>query len=145
MGRASCRERVEISVGLESMLLLFRSLLVQLAARRVRALHRPGIAARDRPGADRARPGLVDRWEERRVGKEWRSRWDWSPCFCSSVLCSFNPPHGACERCTGLGSQREIDPELIVPDPALSIAEGALAPRADRSSRCYAQLIAASG
>ena len=41
---------------------------------------------------------------------------------------SFNSPHGACERCTGLGSQLEIDPELIVPDPSLSIAEGALAP-----------------
>ena len=30
---------------------------------------------------------------------------------------SFNSPHGACERCTGLGSQMEIDPELVVPDP----------------------------
>ena len=30
---------------------------------------------------------------------------------------SFNSPHGACPRCTGLGSQMEIDPELIVPDP----------------------------
>src|SRR5215217_4873702 len=41
---------------------------------------------------------------------------------------SFNSPHGACPRCTGLGSQQEIDPELIVPDPSLSIAEGALVP-----------------
>ena len=32
-------------------------------------------------------------------------------------LFSFNSPHGACERCTGLGSQMEIDPELVVPDP----------------------------
>ena len=37
---------------------------------------------------------------------------------------SFNSPHGACERCTGLGSQMEIDPELLVPDPSLSIARG---------------------
>ena len=37
---------------------------------------------------------------------------------------SFNSPHGACPRCTGLGTQREIDPELIVPDPTLSIARG---------------------
>src|SRR6187200_138189 len=50
---------------------------------------------------------------------------------------SFNSPHGACERCTGLGSQREIDPELIVPDPALSIAEGAFAPWANSSSSYY--------
>ena len=40
---------------------------------------------------------------------------------------SFNSPHGACERCTGLGSQMEIDPELVVPDPTLTIREGALA------------------
>ncbi|MEJ7797476.1 MAG: excinuclease ABC subunit UvrA [Solirubrobacteraceae bacterium] len=53
---------------------------------------------------------------------------------------SFNSPHGACERCTGLGSQREIDPELIVPDPALSIAEGALAPWATSSSNYYEQI-----
>jgi excinuclease ABC subunit A len=53
---------------------------------------------------------------------------------------SFNSPHGACDRCTGLGSQREIDPELIVPDPALSIAEGALAPWATSSSNYYEQI-----
>ncbi|HEV2057780.1 MAG TPA: excinuclease ABC subunit UvrA [Solirubrobacteraceae bacterium] len=53
---------------------------------------------------------------------------------------SFNSPHGACERCTGLGSQREIDPELIVPDPALSIGEGALAPWANSTSNYYEQI-----
>ena len=41
---------------------------------------------------------------------------------------SFNSPHGACQRCHGLGFQRVIDPELIVPDPTLSISEGALEP-----------------
>jgi excinuclease ABC subunit A len=41
---------------------------------------------------------------------------------------SFNSPHGACERCHGLGFQRVIDPELVVPDPTLSLAEGALQP-----------------
>src|SRR4029079_12791205 len=39
---------------------------------------------------------------------------------------SFNSPHGACERCTGLGSQMEIDPDLVVHDPLLTIGEGAL-------------------
>ncbi len=53
---------------------------------------------------------------------------------------SFNSPHGACDRCTGLGSQMEIDPELVVPDPALSIAEGALAPWASSSSSYYEQV-----
>jgi excinuclease ABC subunit A len=41
---------------------------------------------------------------------------------------SFNAPHGACPRCTGLGSQQEIDPDMVVPDPSLSIDDGALVP-----------------
>jgi excinuclease ABC subunit A len=53
---------------------------------------------------------------------------------------SFNSPHGACDRCTGLGSQMEIDPELVVPDPSLSIGEGALAPWANSSSNYYEQV-----
>ena len=36
---------------------------------------------------------------------------------------SFNSPHGACPRCTGLGAQQEIDPDLLVPDPSLPLAE----------------------
>ncbi len=58
---------------------------------------------------------------------------------------SFNSPHGACDRCTGLGSQMEIDPELIVPDPSLSINEGALAPWAGSSSSYYEQVTEAIG
>jgi excinuclease ABC subunit A len=53
---------------------------------------------------------------------------------------SFNSPHGACDRCTGLGSQMEIDPELVVPDPTLSIGEGALAPWANSTSNYYEQV-----
>jgi excinuclease ABC subunit A len=53
---------------------------------------------------------------------------------------SFNSPHGACDRCTGLGSQMEIDPELVVPDPSLSIGEGALAPWANSASNYYEQV-----
>src|SRR5262245_29847993 len=53
---------------------------------------------------------------------------------------SFNSPHGACERCTGLGSMMEIDPELVVPDPSLSIGEGALAPWSNSSSSYYDQI-----
>jgi excinuclease ABC subunit A len=56
---------------------------------------------------------------------------------------SFNSPHGACPRCTGLGSQMEIDPELVVPDPTLSIGEGAIAPWAASASEYYDQLIQA--
>jgi excinuclease ABC subunit A len=36
---------------------------------------------------------------------------------------SFNSPHGACPRCTGLGAQQEIDPDLLIPDPTLPLAE----------------------
>ena len=53
---------------------------------------------------------------------------------------SFNSPHGACDRCTGLGSMMEIDPELVVPDPALSINDGALAPWQGSSSNYYEQV-----
>jgi excinuclease ABC subunit A len=41
---------------------------------------------------------------------------------------SFNSPHGACPACTGLGFKLEIDPDLVVPDKNLSIADGAIKP-----------------
>jgi excinuclease ABC subunit A len=41
---------------------------------------------------------------------------------------SFNSPYGACATCDGLGTRLEVDPELVVPDKDLSLAEGALAP-----------------
>lgn len=41
---------------------------------------------------------------------------------------SFNSPYGACPKCNGLGNKRELDPELIIPDPSKTIAEGALVP-----------------
>ena len=54
---------------------------------------------------------------------------------------SFNSPHGACPRCTGLGAQQEIDPDLLVPDPTLSIGEGALVPWSTGSSSFYEAVI----
>jgi excinuclease ABC subunit A len=41
---------------------------------------------------------------------------------------SFNSPFGACPECGGLGTRMEVDPELVVPDPTLSVAQGAMAP-----------------
>jgi excinuclease ABC subunit A len=41
---------------------------------------------------------------------------------------SFNAPYGACPDCTGLGVKQEVDPELVVPNPTLSVAEGAITP-----------------
>ncbi|MFP4348044.1 MAG: excinuclease ABC subunit UvrA [Desulfococcaceae bacterium] len=47
---------------------------------------------------------------------------------------SFNSPQGACTRCDGLGATTEFDPDLIIPDPDLSLREGAVAPWANRHS-----------
>ena len=41
---------------------------------------------------------------------------------------SFNSPYGACPECSGLGIRKEVDPELVIPDPDLTLAEGAIAP-----------------
>jgi len=41
---------------------------------------------------------------------------------------SFNSPFGACTECTGLGTQMEVDAELVIPDPTLTLEEGAIAP-----------------
>ncbi|MGA8115503.1 MAG: excinuclease ABC subunit UvrA [Actinocatenispora sp.] len=41
---------------------------------------------------------------------------------------SFNAPYGACPTCTGIGTRKEVDPELVVPDPERSLAEGAIQP-----------------
>ncbi len=54
---------------------------------------------------------------------------------------SFNSPHGACPACTGLGSKLEVDPDLVVPDPSRTLAEGAI--RAwNRSNYFYHELVA---
>lgn len=41
---------------------------------------------------------------------------------------SFNSPFGACENCDGLGTKFEVDPDLVIPDPSMSLGDGALAP-----------------
>jgi excinuclease ABC subunit A len=56
---------------------------------------------------------------------------------------SFNSPHGACPRCTGLGSQLEIDPDLIVPDATVSIGEGALVPWSVGNGGFYESIVQA--
>jgi excinuclease ABC subunit A len=56
---------------------------------------------------------------------------------------SFNSPQGACPRCTGLGAQQEIDPELLVPDPGRSLNDGALVPWAVGNSSFYESVIQA--
>ena len=54
---------------------------------------------------------------------------------------SFNAPYGACPDCAGLGSREEVDPSLLVPDPSLSLNEGAIAPFA--TGNYYPQILRA--
>ena len=54
---------------------------------------------------------------------------------------SFNSPQGACPKCDGLGSRTEFDPRLIIPDPELSLRDGAAAPWANRNSSYYVEFI----
>jgi excinuclease ABC subunit A len=54
---------------------------------------------------------------------------------------SFNSPYGACERCDGLGTRFEVDPELVVPDEDLSLAEGAIAPWNGFRSRYFDRVL----
>jgi excinuclease ABC subunit A len=58
---------------------------------------------------------------------------------------SFNRPQGACPECTGLGTRRELDPRLIVPDPSLSLRAGAIKPwaKASRTDGYFAHLLEA--
>jgi len=58
---------------------------------------------------------------------------------------SFNSPYGACPTCDGLGTRLEVDPELIVPDPDLSINEGAIAPWASTSLEYWYRVLEAVG
>ncbi|WP_138759232.1 excinuclease ABC subunit UvrA [Modestobacter altitudinis] len=52
---------------------------------------------------------------------------------------SFNSPFGACPECTGIGTRKEVDPDLVVPDPQKSLGEGAIAPWAGSMSNEYFQ------
>ncbi len=56
-------------------------------------------------------------------------------------LFSFNNPFGACSSCDGLGTQAEFDADLVVPNPKLSLDDGALAPWSDTSSKYYGQTL----
>ncbi len=56
---------------------------------------------------------------------------------------SFNNPHGACPSCTGLGSRLEFDPDLVVPNPHLSLDEGAVQPWSKTSGTYYSSLLGA--
>ncbi len=56
---------------------------------------------------------------------------------------SFNSPYGACPHCDGLGTRFEVDPELVVPNPDLTLAEGAISPWAGGHRQYFARLVEA--
>ncbi|HVW31952.1 MAG TPA: excinuclease ABC subunit UvrA [Acidimicrobiia bacterium] len=56
---------------------------------------------------------------------------------------SFNSPYGACERCDGLGTRFEVDPELVVSDDELSIEAGAIAPWAGFRGEYFGRVLSA--
>ncbi|HXQ90340.1 MAG TPA: excinuclease ABC subunit UvrA [Acidimicrobiales bacterium] len=56
---------------------------------------------------------------------------------------SFNSPYGACPACDGLGTQFEVDPDLVVPDPKRSLAEGAISPWTGGHSRWFDRIVEA--
>ncbi|MGP8171159.1 excinuclease ABC subunit UvrA [Rhodoblastus sp.] len=60
-------------------------------------------------------------------------------------LFSFNSPHGACPSCGGIGSEQKVDPELIAPNPNLTLRKGAIAPWAKSPSPYYGQTLEALG
>ncbi|MEZ4527259.1 MAG: excinuclease ABC subunit UvrA [Desulfobacterales bacterium] len=54
---------------------------------------------------------------------------------------SFNSPQGACPKCDGLGTATEFDPDLIIPNPELSLRDGAVAPWANRNSVFFSDFL----
>ncbi len=56
---------------------------------------------------------------------------------------SFNSPHGACQKCTGLGVTRVVDVDLVILDPSLSLAAGAIRPWCRKTSVFYQQVLEA--
>ncbi|HCU25947.1 MAG TPA: excinuclease ABC subunit UvrA, partial [Deltaproteobacteria bacterium] len=59
----------------------------------------------------------------------------------SPRLFSFNNPHGACPECKGLGSKMFFDPLLVVPNPHLTLQEGAIAPWYSKTSNYFDNII----
>ncbi len=87
------------------------------------------------------REGKGELWADPAGGKDLL-RWSESRTCCghsfpelSPQSFSFNSPLGMCPECNGLGTRMEVDPELVVPDHSLSIADGAIAPWATAVDR----------
>ncbi len=75
------------------------------------------------------RDGEAPAFEERRYSERYSCPYDGTTVDeLEPRSFSFNSPHGACPSCTGIGSRLEIDPERVIPNKNLSLANGALVP-----------------
>ena len=75
------------------------------------------------------RDGETPAFEERRYSERYSCPYDGTTVDeLEPRSFSFNSPHGACPACTGIGSRLEIDPERVIPNKNLSLANGALVP-----------------
>ena len=109
------------------------------AAREVLARMNARIAIQLAPLAirrKRRRPVVIGRAVDR--PEEWLPDPEIEP-----RLFSFNSPAGACHECDGIGTQTIFDPDLLVPDPMLSLADGAIEPWAGRETFMYRQTLEA--
>jgi excinuclease ABC subunit A len=86
----------------------------------------------------------VDRAEERLFSEKFScSRCNISYEELEPRMFSFNSPYGACPKCDGLGNRLELDPRLIVPNPGLSISEGAIESVGEERDSWYFEMVAA--
>ncbi|MDO5729717.1 MAG: excinuclease ABC subunit UvrA [Actinomycetaceae bacterium] len=84
-----------------------------------------GIVVTEFPNLDRDDPQRFRRYSEKRACPNDH------PLMLEEIeprTFSFNAPYGACPTCTGIGSRLEVDPDLVIPDEDVSLAEGAVAP-----------------
>ncbi len=58
---------------------------------------------------------------------------------------SFNSPYGACAACDGLGTTFEVDPELVIPDPDMALADGAIAPWRSAHTQYFTRMLESVG
>jgi excinuclease ABC subunit A len=86
----------------------------------------------------------VDQAEERLFSENFScSRCNISYEELEPRMFSFNSPYGACPKCDGLGNRLELDPRLIVPNPNLSISEGAIESVGEERNSWYFEMVAA--
>ncbi|NUM54668.1 MAG: excinuclease ABC subunit UvrA [Candidatus Hydrogenedentes bacterium] len=104
-----------------------------------RLVVKPGIARRLSDSVEtclRLAEGIIRIWQEspdKKVSETLQS--EHFACVDCGIsfeelaprMFSFNNPHGACPECTGIGTTIEVDPELVIPDPSLSVEDGAVA------------------